>query len=90
MKVSDRVLIYDPDPREFVTRVVVSRDPDFGKGEVSRDSPYGVAPLGSSEEEERDRRLLGQERRPFRIVLIGSRTTGRDGIGQSVREPSWA
>ena len=70
--------------------MVVGREPDFGKGEVSRDSPYGVALLGSREGEARELRLPGQERRPFRIVLIGSRTTGREGTGGSVREPSGA
>lgn len=87
VKVGDRVWIYDPGSREIVTRVVVGREPDFGKEEVSRDSPYGVALLGAREGEERELRLPGQERRPFRIVLIGSRTTGRDGIGQSFGEP---
>ena len=90
VKVGDRVWIYDPGSREIVTRVVVGREADFGKGEVSRDSQYGVTLLGSREGEERELRLPGQERRPFRIVPIGSRSSGRDGIGDSVREPSGA
>ena len=84
--VGDRVWIYDPRPREIVARVVVGGEPDFGRGEVSRDSPYGAALLG--EGEERELRLPGQEPRPVRIVLIGRRTSGYDGTGGSVREPS--
>ena len=45
--VGDRVWIYDPRPREIVARVVVGGEPDFGRGEVSRDSPYGASPPGS-------------------------------------------
>ena len=76
--------------REIVTRVVVVRDPDFGKGEVSRDSPYGVVLLGAREGEERELRLPDQEPRSVRIVLIGGRASGRAGTGGSARDPSEA
>ena len=88
VRVGDRVWIYDPRSREIVTRVVVRRDPDIGKGKVSRDSPYGVALLGGREGEERELCLPGQEPRCLRIVLIGSRAGGGDGTAGSAREPS--
>lgn len=90
VKVGDRVWIYDPGSREIVACAVVDRDPDFGKGEVSRDSPYGSAVLGAREGEEKELRLPGQEPRPVRIVLIGNRAGGRDAAGGSVGEPSGA
>ena len=90
VRVDDRVWVYDPGSREIVTRVVVGREPDFGKGEVSRGSPYGVALLGAREGEEREVRLPDQEPRPVRIVLIGGRASGRDAAGGSVRGPSEA
>ena len=89
VKVGDRVWIYDAGSREIVTRVVVVRDPDIGKAEVSRDSPYGVL-LGAREGEGRELRLPGQEPRSVRIVLIGTRASGRAGTGRSAREPSEA
>ena len=90
VKAGDRVRIYDPGSREIVAWVVAGRDPDFGKGEVSRGSPYGNAVLGAREGEEREVRLPGQERRPVRVVLIGDRAGGRDATGGPVREPSGA
>ena len=62
--------VYEFDPREIVTRVVVRGEPDWDKGEVSRDSPIGYALLGAHEGEEREVSLPGQEPNRIRIVLI--------------------
>ena len=69
----DTVWVYDFRSREIVVRVVVDSDPDWEKGEVSRDSPVGVALLGAQEGEEREVRLPDRESRRARIVLIRSR-----------------
>ena len=69
----DTVWVYDFTSREIVVRVVVDSDPDWEKGEVSRDSPVGVALLGAQEGEEREVRLPDRESRRARIVLIRSR-----------------
>ena len=69
----DTVWVYDFTSREIVVRVVVDSDPDWEKGEVSRDSPVGVALLGGQEGEEREVRLPDREPRRARIVLIRSR-----------------
>ena len=90
VKVGDRVWVYEPAARQIGERVVVARDPDFGKGEVSRDSAYGAALLGAREGEERELGLPGQEPRPVRILLIGGRARDYDEADGSVPEPKEA
>jgi len=68
--VGDRVYVYDFESREIVTRVVVGGEPDWDRGEVSRDSPTGNALLGAHEGEEREVRLPDREPSRIRIVLI--------------------
>ena len=68
--VGDRVWVYDFESREIVTWVVVGTEPDWAKGEVSRDSPIGYALLGAHEGEEREVRLPDREPNRIRIVLI--------------------
>lgn len=51
-------------------RVVVGCEPDWNKGEVSRDSPVGYALLGAHEGEEREVGLPEQDPSRIRIVLI--------------------
>ena len=68
--VGDRVWVYDFESREIVTRVVVGREPDWKKGEVSRDSAIGHALLGAREGEEREVRLPDRKAGRVRIVLI--------------------
>lgn len=67
----DRVWVYDFVSREIVMRVVVDRDPDWEKGEVSCDSPVGAALLGAREGELR-KASLPDGPRPVRIVLLRS------------------
>ena len=68
--VGDRVWVYDFESREIVTWVVVGTEPDWAKGEVSRDSPIGYALLGAHEGEEREVRLPDRDPNRIRIVLI--------------------
>ena len=70
VEVGDRVWVYDFESREIVIRVVVGREPDWDKGEVSRDSAIGHALLGAREGEEREARLPGRKAGRIRIVLI--------------------
>ncbi len=70
VEVGDRVFVHDFETREIVTRVVVGSDPDWDKGEVSRDSDFGHALLGAREGEVREVRLQGGMARRMRIVLI--------------------
>ena len=70
VEVGDEVYVYDFESREIVTWVVVGTEPDWEKGEVSRDSPIGYALLGAHEGEEREVGLPGQEPKRIRIVLI--------------------
>ncbi|MDE2876851.1 MAG: GreA/GreB family elongation factor [Gemmatimonadota bacterium] len=70
VEVGDKVYVYDFDSREIVRRVVVGCEPDWNKGEVSRDSPIGYALLGAHEGEEREVGLPGQDPSRIRIVLI--------------------
>lgn len=67
----DRVWVYDFVSREIVVRVVVDSDPDWDKGEVSRDSPVGAALLGAREGEVREANLPNGPRLT-RIVLVRS------------------
>ena len=66
----DRVWVYDYESREIITRAVVGREPDWERGEVSRDSAVGHALLGAREGEEREVRLPDRESGRIRIVLI--------------------
>ena len=68
--VGDRVWVYDFEAREIIVRVVVGREPDWEKGEVSRDSAVGHALLGAREGEEREVALPGGDATRIRIVLI--------------------
>lgn len=70
VEVGDRVWVYDFESREIIERVVVGREPDWEKGEVSRDSAIGHALLGAREGEEREVRLPDRESGLIRIVLI--------------------
>lgn len=70
--VGDRVWVYDFASREITVRVVVGSEPDWDKGEVSRDSAIGHALLGAHEGEEREVPLPGREPMHVRIVLIRS------------------
>ena len=70
VQVGDRVYVYDFESREIVVRVVVGGDPDWDRGEVSRESVFGHALLGAREGEVRDVRLPGRQRSRMRIVLI--------------------
>lgn len=70
VEVGDRVYVHDFESREIVARVVVDAEPDWDKGEVSRDSPVGYALLGAHEGEEREVRLPNKEPSRVRIVLI--------------------
>lgn len=70
VEVGDRVWVYDFASREIIERVVVGREPDWEKGEVSRDSAIGHALLGAREGEEREVRLPDRESGLIRIVLI--------------------
>ena len=70
VEVGDRVYVYDFESREIVTRVVVGREPDWERGEVSRDSAVGHSLLGAREGEEREVGLPGREPTRVRIVLI--------------------
>lgn len=70
VEVGDRVCVYDFESREINTRVVAGGEPDWDRGEVSRDSPIGYALLGAHEGEEREVSLPGQEPKRIRIVLI--------------------
>ena len=67
----DRVWVYDFVSREIVVRVVVDSDPDWDKGEVSRDSAVGAALLGAREGEVREA-TLPHGPRLMRIVLVRS------------------
>ena len=68
--VGDRVWVYDFASREIIMRVVVGREPDWDRGEVSRDSAIGQALLGAREGEEREVRLPDRKAGRIRIVLI--------------------
>ena len=68
--VGDKVYVYDFASRDIVTRVLVGAEPDWEKGEVSRDSPIDYALLGAREGEEREVRLPDREPSRIRIVLI--------------------
>ena len=70
VEVGDKVYVYDFESREIVTRVVVGGEPDWDRGEVSRDSPTGYALLGAHEGEEREVGLPDREPNRIRIVLI--------------------
>ena len=70
VEVGDRVWVYDFESREIIVRVVVGREPDWEKGEVSRDSAVGHALLGAREGEEREVALPGGDATRIRIVLI--------------------
>ena len=70
VEVGDRVWVYDFESREIIIRVVVGREPDWDKGEVSRDSAIGHALLGAREGEEREVMLPSLEPMHLRIVLI--------------------
>ena len=62
--------MYDFESREIIVKVVVGWEPDWDKGEVSRDSAIGHALLGAREGEEREVMLPGREPMHLRIVLI--------------------
>ena len=68
--VGDRVWVYDFESREIIIRVVVGREPDWEKGEVSRDSAVGHSLLGAREGEEREVVLPSGDATRIRIVLI--------------------
>lgn len=70
VEVGDRVWVYDFASREIITQLVVGREPDWEKGEVSRDSAIGHALLGAHEGEEREVRLPDRQPGRIRIVLI--------------------
>ncbi len=70
VQVGDKVYVYDFESREIVVRVVVGSDPDWEKGEVSRESSFGQALLGAHAGEVRNVRLPGHQRSRMRIVLI--------------------
>lgn len=70
VEVGDKVYVYDFESREIVTWVVVGTEPDWARGEVSRDSPIGYALLGAHEGEEREVRLPDRDPNRIRIVLI--------------------
>ena len=70
VQVGDRVYVYDFESREIVVRVVVRSDPDWGNGEVSRESAFGHALLGAHEGDVRDVRMPGGQCSRMRIVLI--------------------
>lgn len=72
VEVGDRVWVYNFESREIVVRMVVGSEPDWDKGEVSRDSAIGHALLGAHEGEEREVPLPGREPMHVRIVLIRS------------------
>ena len=67
----DRVLVYNFDSRKIDAWVLVGGEPDWDKGDVSRNSPIGRALFGAREGEERELTLPGREPTPVRIVLIG-------------------
>lgn len=68
--VGDRVLVYNFESRETHTWVVVGSEPDWDKGEVSRNSPIGRALFSAREGEERELGLPDRETERIRIVLI--------------------
>ena len=70
VEVGDRVWVYDFESREIVARTVVGREPDWERGEVSRDSPVGHALLGAREGEENEIELPDRKAGRIRIVLI--------------------
>ncbi len=72
VEVGDRVWVYDFESREIIVRMVVGSEPDWDKGEVSRDSAVGHALLGAREGEEREVPLPRREPMHVRIVLIRS------------------
>lgn len=70
VEVGDRVWVYDFESREIVARTVVGREPDWDRGEVSRDSPVGHALFGAREGEEKEIELPDRKAGKIRIVLI--------------------
>ena len=73
VRIGDRVWVYDFASRKIVERVLVDREPDWDRGEVSRDSPIGAALFGAREGEVREVLLPSRERIRARIVLIRRR-----------------
>lgn len=72
----DRVWIYDFATREIAAHSVVGGDPDWDRGEVSRDSAIGHALLGAREGETRKLPVPGRDPGAIRIVLIRGRNPG--------------
>lgn len=70
VQLGDKVYVYDFESREIVVRVVVGSDPDWGNGEVSRESAFGHALLGAHEGDVRNVKMPGGQCLRMRIVLI--------------------
>lgn len=68
--VGDVVWVYDFAAREIAVHVVVGSDPDWDKGQVSRESPFGHALLGAREGEVKEFVPPDQASRRVRVVLI--------------------
>ncbi len=69
VRVGDRVWVYHVGRREIERHDIVASDPDFERGQVSADSPWGGM-IGASEGDVREIRLPKGSPREVRVLLI--------------------